>query len=142
MGLRSWFKTTKQETDEPIPAMRVESLTHEPPMEEVSTADTDRLATYNGEVLRGIVHTPKYDAEMVELQKKYNLNMERSFIRREARAGKMVRRTPSGQLMSIEVTGINNTLVETVLAMGTNAVDELPENKHKMTREHRTREEG
>ncbi len=32
----------------------------------------DRLAVYNAEVHRGIVHTPEYDAEMAELQREFN----------------------------------------------------------------------
>ena len=32
----------------------------------------NRLAKYNGEVRRGILHTQEYDAEMAQLQREYN----------------------------------------------------------------------
>ena len=32
----------------------------------------NKLARYNGEVRRGIMHTQEYDAEMAQLQREYN----------------------------------------------------------------------
>jgi len=37
----------------------------------------DGLSTYNGEVARGIVHTPEWDLVMKRLQEEYNARMRR-----------------------------------------------------------------
>ena len=42
-------------------------------MEKISwEVDYDKLATYNSEVHRGLVHTTKYKLKMEEIQKEYN----------------------------------------------------------------------
>ena len=38
--------------------------------------DVNRLATYNSEITRGIVHTEDYDKEMKTLQAEYNEGMK------------------------------------------------------------------
>lgn len=43
----------------------------------LTTAEVEALAAYNGEVARGIMHTPEWTARMAELQARFDAAAER-----------------------------------------------------------------
>lgn len=70
-GLRELRQQQMREVREQIQRTRQSA----PPLWSCSTlpaADTERLARYNAERARGIVHTPEWDAAMAQLQRRFD----------------------------------------------------------------------